>query len=72
MSRSRWTAVIVRTALGGHYRRLQQWLVQDVMLGAVERRFGSAFFRRLSGWLTDNGSCYRANEEHASSPDVGT
>ncbi|MBE1945081.1 IS3 family transposase [Klebsiella pneumoniae] len=36
--------------------------VQDVMLGAVERRFGSEFPASPVEWLTDNGSCYRANE----------
>ncbi|MFI0645754.1 IS3 family transposase [Escherichia coli] len=36
--------------------------VQDVMLGAVERRFGSGLPASPVEWLTDNGSCYRANE----------
>ncbi len=36
--------------------------VQDVMLGAVERRFGSSLPRSPVEWLTDNGSCYRAYE----------
>ncbi|ELH4875040.1 IS3 family transposase [Escherichia coli] len=36
--------------------------VQDVMLGAVERRFGSELPSSPVEWLTDNGSCYRANE----------
>ncbi|HAW6957782.1 TPA: IS3 family transposase, partial [Escherichia coli] len=36
--------------------------VQDVMLGAVERRFGSELPTSPVEWLTDNGSCYRANE----------
>ncbi|KGT86187.1 transposase [Erwinia typographi] len=36
--------------------------VQDVMLGAVERRFGSGFPVSPVEWLTDNGSCYRAHE----------
>ncbi|VTN31626.1 IS2 transposase [Klebsiella pneumoniae] len=36
--------------------------VQDVMLGAVERRFGSELPASPVKWLTDNGSCYRANE----------
>ncbi len=35
--------------------------VQDVMLGAVERRFGSDLPAYPVEWLTDNGSCYRAN-----------
>ncbi len=37
-------------------------IVQDVMLGAVERRFGSELPASPVEWLTDNGSCYRANE----------
>ncbi|EIF4983227.1 IS3-like element IS2 family transposase [Escherichia coli] len=36
--------------------------VQDVMLGAVERRFGNDLPPSPVEWLTDNGSCYRANE----------
>ncbi len=61
-SRSRWTAV--REALhwavttGG----FNSETVQDVMLGAVERRFGNELPASPVEWLTDNGSCYRANE----------
>ncbi|WP_187415803.1 IS3 family transposase [Escherichia coli] len=36
--------------------------VQDVMLGAAERRFGNELPASPVEWLTDNGSCYRANE----------
>ncbi|HDN3182592.1 IS3-like element IS2 family transposase [Escherichia coli] len=36
--------------------------VQNVMLGAVERRFGNDLPSSPVEWLTDNGSCYRANE----------
>ncbi|ELG5425034.1 IS3 family transposase [Escherichia coli] len=36
--------------------------VQDVMLGAVERRFGNELPASPVERLTDNGSCYRANE----------
>ncbi|MBZ2373579.1 IS3 family transposase [Escherichia coli] len=36
--------------------------VQDVMLGAVERRFGNELPASPVEWLTDNGSCCRANE----------
>ncbi|WP_172837438.1 IS3 family transposase [Escherichia coli] len=35
---------------------------QDVMPGAVERRFGNDLPSSPVEWLTDNGSCYRANE----------
>ncbi|EGK31166.1 putative transposase, partial [Shigella flexneri K-304] len=31
-------------------------------LGAVERRFGNDLPSSPVEWLTDNGSCYRANE----------
>ncbi len=72
MSRSRWTAVD-REALhwavttGG----FNSETVQDVMLGAVERRFGNDLPSSPVEWLTDNGSCYRANER-ASSPGCWT
>lgn len=36
--------------------------VQDVMLGAVERRFGQQLPEQPIQWLTDNGACYRAHE----------
>ncbi|HBE7865770.1 TPA: IS3 family transposase [Escherichia coli] len=36
--------------------------VQDVMPGAVERLFGNDLPSSPVEWLTDNGSCYRANE----------
>ncbi|EKK8603594.1 IS3-like element IS2 family transposase [Escherichia coli] len=36
--------------------------VQDVMLGAEERRFGNDLPSSPVEWLTDNGSYYRANE----------
>lgn len=36
--------------------------VQDVMLGAVERRFGSNLPTSLNEWLTDNGSAYRSHQ----------
>ncbi len=36
--------------------------VQDVMLRAVELRFGNELPVSPVEWLTDNGSCYRANE----------
>ncbi|ENA8544454.1 IS3 family transposase [Escherichia coli] len=36
--------------------------VQEVMLGAVERRFGNELPASPVEWLTDNGSCYRTNE----------
>ncbi|MFW8390169.1 IS3 family transposase [Klebsiella pneumoniae] len=36
--------------------------VQDVMLGAVERRFGSSLPASPVEWLTDNGSAYRSHQ----------
>ncbi|WP_151200466.1 IS3 family transposase [Klebsiella pneumoniae] len=36
--------------------------VQDVMLGAVERRFGSTLPAFPVEWLTDNGSAYRSRQ----------
>jgi len=39
--------------------------VQDVMLGAVEKRFGRQLPTESLEWLTDNGSAYRAHETRA-------
>nr|CDS58092.1 Transposase ORF B, insertion element IS2, family IS3 [Serratia symbiotica] len=36
--------------------------VQDVMLGAVEKRFGNQLAEKSIQWLTDNGSAYVAHE----------
>ncbi len=36
--------------------------VQDVMLGAVERRFGSSLPASPVEWLKDNGSAYRSHQ----------
>lgn len=36
--------------------------VLDVIPGAVENRFGNGLPTSPVEWLTDNGSCYRANE----------
>ncbi|MBZ7124457.1 IS3 family transposase [Klebsiella grimontii] len=36
--------------------------VQDVMLGAVERRFGNRLPASPVEWLTDNGSAYRSHQ----------
>lgn len=45
--------------------------VQDVMPGAVERRFGNELPASPVEWLTDNGSCYRANETRQSARMLG-
>lgn len=39
--------------------------VQDVMLGAVEKRFGKQLPTEPLEWLRDNGSAYRAHETRA-------
>lgn len=36
--------------------------VQDVMLDALEHLFGNVLPTSPVEWLTDNGSCYQANE----------
>ncbi|WP_157349371.1 IS3 family transposase [Raoultella sp. 10-1] len=36
--------------------------VQDVMQGAVERRFGNSLLASPVEWLTDNGSAYRSHQ----------
>ncbi|ATX60189.1 hypothetical protein AM342_27535 (plasmid) [Escherichia coli] len=35
--------------------------VQNVMLGAIEKRFGDKVPEQSIQWLTDNGSAYRAH-----------
>ena len=37
-------------------------MIRDLMLEAVERRFGSSRTVQPVQWLSDNGSCYRAHE----------
>ncbi len=39
--------------------------VQDVMLGAVENRFGQQLPSEPQEWLTDNGSAYRTHQIRA-------
>jgi putative transposase len=62
-SRSHWTVAIVKAlhwaASNGGY---DSETVQDVMLGAVERRFGSNLPASPVEWLTDNGSAYRSHQ----------
>ncbi|SPY78225.1 insertion element IS2 transposase InsD [Providencia rustigianii] len=45
--------------------------VQDVMLGAVEHRFGNELPSKSVEWLTDNGSAYRAHETRRFAKQVG-
>jgi transposase InsO family protein len=37
-------------------------MIRDLMVESVERRFGSDALPHPVQWLSDNGSCYRANE----------
>jgi len=37
-------------------------MIRDLMLEATEKRFGTAHTPQPIQWLSDNGSCYRANE----------
>lgn len=46
-------------------------LVRDVMLAAVEHRFGAALPDRPVQWLTDNGSPYIAHETRAFAREIG-
>lgn len=43
-------------SIGGYYSET----VQNVILGAVERRFGNSLSTSTVEWLTDNGSAYRS------------
>ncbi len=45
--------------------------VQDVMLGAVERRFGNSLPASSVEWLTDNGSAYRSYQTRQFARRVG-
>ncbi len=63
MSRSRWTAVIVRHCTGRSLpaaSTVKQY--RTSCWERVERRFGNDLPSSPVEWLTDNGSCYRANE----------
>lgn len=48
--------------LGSQYGGYDSSTVQDVMLGAVEKRFGNQLPSTSIQWLTDNGSAYVAHE----------
>ncbi len=51
--------------MGGGHCGYDKETVQDVMLGAVEKRFGRGLPVEPLEWLTDNGSAYRAHERRA-------
>jgi transposase InsO family protein len=69
-----WNAEAVRVAfaLDSCDREVMAWcattggisgeMIRDLMLESVERRFGVTRLPQPIQWLSDNGSCYRANE----------
>ena len=70
-----WNGEIVRVAfvIDAHDREVIGWHgvagagiggseVRDMMLGAVEKRFGAERTRQRIEWLSDNGSAYTAKE----------
>jgi putative transposase len=46
-------------------------MIRDLMLESVERRFGTTRVPHPIQWLSDNGSCYRANETLDFAIDLG-
>jgi len=69
-----WDGQVVRVAfaLDACDREVMAWcastagisgeMIRDLMLEAVEKRFGTAVTPNRIQWLSDNGSCYRAYE----------
>ena len=69
-----WNGEVVRTAfaLDTCDREVMAWcattdgisgeMIRDLMLESVEQRFGTTRAPQPLQWLTDNGSCYRAND----------
>ncbi len=70
-----WNGEVVRVAfaIDAHDREIIAWtavtgagisgsLVRDMILEAVEKRFGSLRAPQPIEWLADNGSCYTAND----------
>jgi putative transposase len=69
-----WDGQVVRVAfaLDTCDREVMAWcastagisgeMIRDLMLEAVEKRFGAAVTPHRIQWLSDNGSCYRAYE----------
>ena len=69
-----WDGQVVRVAfaLDTCDREVMAWcastagisgeMIRDLMLEAVEKRFGTAVTPHRIQWLSDNGSCYRAYE----------
>ena len=70
-SRSPWTAVTEALDWAASTGGYDSDTVQDVMLRAVERRFGDALPASPVEWLTDNGSVYRAHETRAFAREIG-
>ena len=69
-----WNGEVVRTAfaLDTCDREVMAWcattggvsgeMIRDLMLESVEKRFGTSRVPEPLQWLSDNGSCYRAND----------
>jgi putative transposase len=69
-----WNGQVVRVAfaLDSCDREVMAWtastggvtgeMIRDLMVESIERRFGSDPLPHPVQWLSDNGSCYRANE----------
>ena len=69
-----WNGEVVRAAfaLDTCDREVMAWcattggvsgeMIRDLMLESVEKRFGASRVPAPLQWLSDNGSCYRANE----------
>ena len=69
-----WNGEVVRTAfaLDTCDREIMAWcattggisgeMIRDLMLESVEKRFGTPRAPQPLQWLSDNGSCYRAND----------
>jgi putative transposase len=67
-----WNGDAVRVAFDTHDREILAWTasprdiggiaVRDLMLLAIERRFGTLVAPQPVEWLADNGSCFTAHE----------
>ena len=68
----RWIAVIVSHDWVATTRGIDAGLVGDLMMQAVEYRFGRyAIVPSEIDWLTDNGSCYTAAETRSFARTLG-
>lgn len=62
-----WEIIEWAASTGGYDKET----VQDVMLGALEKRFGQHLLSEALEWLTDNGSAYIVHETLAFAPMLG-